>query len=224
VLTGWLGQLSLGQMAFAGLGALFAARLVEVGVPFWLAIAATTAASAVLAAILGLGSLRVRGLYLAVVTFTFALAAQQYFFSLPILSGQSSDGSDLPFPVGKLFSLSFPGQRTYYYVVLVILAVVLVVTSRFRDSGVGRSIMAVRDNENAAAAYTVRPAWEKIRAFSIAGALAGMGGALLPGPSPTSPSAGPAASSSWTARSAWWPWSSSAGWARSPQRSSEPSG
>ena len=83
VLTGWLGQLSLGQMAFAGLGALFAARLVEGGVPFWLAIVATTAGSAVLAMILGLSSLRVKGLYLAVVTFVFALAAQQYFFSLP---------------------------------------------------------------------------------------------------------------------------------------------
>jgi len=181
VLTGWLGQLSLGQMAFAGLGALFAARLVELGVPFWLAIAATTIASAVVATVLGLGSLRVRGLYLAVVTFTFALAAQQYFFNLSALSGQSSDGSDLPFPPGRLFSLSFPGQRTYYYVVLVILGAVLLVTSRFRDSGVGRSIMAVRDNETAAAAFTVRPAWEKIRAFSIAGALAGMGGALLSG-------------------------------------------
>jgi ABC-type branched-subunit amino acid transport system ATPase component/ABC-type branched-subunit amino acid transport system permease subunit len=181
VLTGWLGQLSLGQMAFAGLGALFAARLVEGGVPFWLAIVATTAGSAVLATILGLSSLRVKGLYLAVVTFVFALAAQQYFFSLHILSGASSDGSDLPFVPGKLFSLSFPGQRTYYYVVLVILAVVLLVASRFRDSGVGRSIMAVRDNENAAAAFRVRPAWEKIRAFAIAGALAGMGGALLSG-------------------------------------------
>ncbi len=181
VLTGWLGQLSLGQMAFAGLGALFAARLVEVGVPFWVAIVVTTVASAMLATVLGIGSLRVRGLYLAVVTFTFALAAQQYFFSLSALSGQSSDGSDLPFPVGHLFSLSFPGQRTYYYVVLVILAVVLLVASRFRDSGVGRAIMAVRDNENAAAAYTVRPAWEKIRAFAIAGALAGLGGALLSG-------------------------------------------
>ena len=181
VLTGWLGQLSLGQMAFAGLGALFAARLVEAGVPFWLAIAATTIASAMIATVLGLGSLRVRGLYLAVVTFTFALAAQQYFFNLSVLSGQSADGSDLPFPPGHLFSLSFPGQRTYYYVVLVILGAVLLVTSRFRDSGVGRSIMAVRDNETAAAAFTVRPAWEKIRAFSIAGALAGMGGALLSG-------------------------------------------
>ena len=181
VLTGWLGQLSLGQMAFAGLGALFAARLVEGGVPFWLAIVATTAGSAVLATVLGLSSLRVKGLYLAVVTFVFALAAQQYFFSLHILSGASSDGSDLPFIPGKLFSLSFPGQRTYYYVVLVILAIVLLVASRFRDSGIGRSIMAVRDNENAAAAYRVRPAWEKIRAFAIAGALAGLGGALLSG-------------------------------------------
>ena len=181
VLTGWLGQLSLGQMAFAGLGALFAARLVEGGVPFWLAIVATTAGSAVLATILGLSSLRVKGLYLAVVTFVFALAAQQYFFGLGILSGGSSDGSDLPFVPGKLISLSFPGQRTYYYVVLVVLAVVLLVANRFRDSGVGRSIMAVRDNENAAAAYRVRPVWEKIRAFAIAGALAGMGGALLSG-------------------------------------------
>ena len=181
VLTGWLGQLSLGQMAFAGLGALFAARLVEGGVPFWLAIVGTTAGSAVLALLLGLSSLRVKGLYLAVVTFVFALAAQQYFFSLGILSGGSSDGSDLPFVPGKLFSLSFPGQRTYYYVVLVILAVVLLIANRFRDSGIGRSIMAVRDNENAASAYRVRPVWEKIRAFAIAGALAGMGGALLSG-------------------------------------------
>ena len=181
VLTGWLGQLSLGQMAFAGLGALFAARLVEGGVPFWLAIVATTAGSAVLAMVLGLSSLRVKGLYLAVVTFVFALAAQQYFFSLGILSGASTDGSDLPFVPGKLFSLSFPGQRTYYYVVLVILAVVLLIANRFRDSGIGRSIMAVRDNENAASAYRVRPVWEKIRAFAIAGALAGMGGALLSG-------------------------------------------
>ena len=168
-------------MAFAGLGALFAARLVEGGVPFWLAIVATTAGSAVLAMILGLSSLRVKGLYLAVVTFVFALAAQQYFFSLGILSGASTDGANLPFVPGKLFSLSFPGQRTYYYVVLVILAVVLLIANRFRDSGIGRSIMAVRDNESAASAYRVRPVWEKIRAFAIAGALAGMGGALLSG-------------------------------------------
>jgi ABC-type branched-subunit amino acid transport system ATPase component/ABC-type branched-subunit amino acid transport system permease subunit len=181
VLTGWLGQLSLGQMAFAGLAALFAARLTGEGVPFWLAIALTTVASAVLALGIGIGSLRVRGLYLAVVTFVFALTAQQYFYFLPFFSGESPDGANVPFLPGHLWFLSFPGQRTYYYVTLVVLALVLVVLSRFRDSGVGRTIKAVRDNESTAMAYGVRPTRVKLKAFTLAGALAGLGGALLAG-------------------------------------------
>jgi len=181
VLTGWLGQLSLGQMAFAGLAALFAARLVSVGVPFWVAIATTTVASAVLALGIGIGSLRVRGLYLAVVTFVFALTAQQYFYFLPFFSGESPDGANVPFPPGHLWFIDFPGQRAYYYVVLAVLAVVLVVLSRFRDSGVGRTIKAVRDNESVATAYCVRPVRVKLQAFALAGGLAGLGGSLLAG-------------------------------------------
>ncbi len=181
VVTGWLGQLSLGQMAFAGLAALFAARLVYEGVPFWVTVPIATVAGALIAAIVGLGALRVRGLYLAVVTFAFALAAQQYFYFLPFFNSQSTDGATVPFSPGRLFFLSFPLQRTYYYVVLVILAVVLIVVGRFRDSGVGRTIKAVRDNESAAAAYRVVPTRTKVRAFALAGALAGLGGALLSG-------------------------------------------
>jgi ABC-type branched-subunit amino acid transport system ATPase component/ABC-type branched-subunit amino acid transport system permease subunit len=181
VLTGWLGQLSLGQMAFAGLAALFAGRLVTEGVPFWVAILTTTVASAVLALAIGIGSLRVRGLYLAVVTFVFALTAQQYFYFLPFFSSDSPDGANVPFPPGRLWFINFTGQRAYYYVVLVVLAVVLLVLSRFRDSGVGRRIKAVRDNETAAAAYTVPSVRVKLQAFSLAGGLAGLGGALLAG-------------------------------------------
>ncbi len=181
VITGWLGQLSLAQMAFAGLGALFAARLVSEGVPFWLTIPIATAAASLLAAVVGLGALRVRGLYLAVVTFAFALTAQQYFYFLPGLTGESQDGATVPFARGHLFFLSFPLQRTYYYVVLAILVLVVIVLGRFRDSGVGRTIKAVRDNESAASAYTVVPTRTKIRAFALAGALAGLGGALLSG-------------------------------------------
>ena len=181
VLTGWLGQLSLGQMAFAGLAALFGARLVTEGVPFWLAIVISTAASALLALGIGIGSLRVRGLYLAVVTFVFALTAQQYFYFLPFFSGDSPDGANVPFAPGHLWFLSFPGQRTYYYVVLVVLGLVLLVLSRFRDSGVGRTIKAVRDNEISAAAYSVPTVRVKLQAFTMAGALAGLGGALLAG-------------------------------------------
>jgi ABC-type branched-subunit amino acid transport system permease subunit len=98
-------------MAFAGLAALFAARLVNGGVPFWAAIAATTVASGLLALGIGIGSLRVRGLYLAVVTFVFALTAQQYFYFLPFFSSDSPDGANVPFPTGKLWFVGFPGQR-----------------------------------------------------------------------------------------------------------------
>ncbi len=181
VLTGWLGQLSLGQMAFAGLAALFAARLVNEGVNFWVAIATTTVASALLALGIGIGSLRVRGLYLAVVTFVFALTAQQYFYFLPFFSGDSPDGANVPFTPSRLWFITFSGQRAYYYVVLVVTFLVIVVLSRFRDSGVGRRIKAVRDNETAAAAYTVPTVRVKLQAFSLAGALAGLGGALLAG-------------------------------------------
>ena len=181
VLTGWMGQLSLGQMAFAGLGALFAARLVTEGVPFWVAILATMVASAVLALGVGVGSLRVRGLYLAVVTFVLALTAQQYFYYLPFFSGESPDGANVPLVPGRLWFLGFPGQRTYYYVVLVVLALVVVVLSRLRDSGVGRTIRALRDNEVAATAYGVRPVRLKLQTFALSGALAGLGGALLAG-------------------------------------------
>lgn len=181
VLTGWLGQLSLGQMAFAGLGALFAARLVTEGVPFWVAIVATVVASGLLALGVGIGSMRVRGLYLAVVTFVLALAAQQYFYYLPLFSGESSDGQNVPFVPGKLWFLDFPGQRTYYYVVLVVLALVVLLLSRLRDSGAGRTIRALRDNEVVATAYGIRPVRLKLQAFALSGSLAGLGGALLAG-------------------------------------------
>jgi ABC-type branched-subunit amino acid transport system ATPase component/ABC-type branched-subunit amino acid transport system permease subunit len=181
VLTGWLGQLSLGQMAFAGLAALFAARLTTEGVPFWVAVLTTSVASALLALGIGIGSLRVRGLYLAVVTFVFALTAQQYFYFLPFFSSDSPDGANVPFPPGKLWFIDFPGQRAYYYVVLVVLGIVILVLSRLRDSGVGRRIKAVRDNETAAAAYTVPSVRVKLQAFSLAGGLAGLGGTLLAG-------------------------------------------
>lgn len=187
IVTGWLGQLSLGQMAFAGMATLFAARLVHSGVPFWVTVPIATVAASLLATVIGIGSLRLRGLFLAVVTFAFALAAQQYFYFLPFFSGDSPDGANVPYQPGKLAFLNVVGQRTYYYVVLAILAVVLLVVSRFRDSGIGRTTKAVRDNENVASTYTVAPARTKVRAFALAGALAGLGGTLLAGAFATIP-------------------------------------
>ncbi len=82
---------------------------------------------------------------------------------------------------GKLWFLNFPGQKTYYYVVLVVLALVVLLLSRLRDSGAGRTIKALRDNEVAATAYGVRPVRLKLQTFALSGTLAGLGGALLAG-------------------------------------------
>src|SRR5439155_20018844 len=123
-------------------------------------------------------ALRVRGLLLAVSTFAFAVAAQQYLFRQRVLS----DGlTAVPFPRGTLFGLDLSSQRTYYYVCLTVMVLALAFVSRLRRSGIGRPTIAVRDNADRAAAYTVGTASTKLRAFAIAGFLAGLGGALLAG-------------------------------------------
>jgi ABC-type branched-subunit amino acid transport system ATPase component/ABC-type branched-subunit amino acid transport system permease subunit len=191
VLTGWAGQLSLGQMAFAGIGALLAAALtrgLQTGfivdvhldpLPFGLSILIAVFLSAGVAVIVGAGSLRVRGLMLAVTTFVFAVAAQQYFYRQPLLSGDAA--SLVSFPRGTLFGIDLSSQRAYYWLVLAVLVVAVGFVSHLRKSGIGRTTIAVRDNADSAAAYTVGSASTKLRAFALAGGLAGLGGALIAG-------------------------------------------
>jgi ABC-type branched-subunit amino acid transport system ATPase component/branched-subunit amino acid ABC-type transport system permease component len=192
VLTGWGGQLSLGQMAFAGIGALLAAALTRglsadlvlvdldlQPVPFALSILIAALLTAGLAVVVGAGSLRVRGLMLAVTTFVFGVTAQLYFYRQPLLSGGAS--SLVSFPRGKVFGIDLSSQRAYYWAVLVVLVVVVIFVSRLRKSGIGRTTIAVRDNADSAAAYTVGTATTKLRAFALAGGLAGLGGAMIAG-------------------------------------------
>ena len=86
-----------------------------------------------------------------------------------------------------MFGLDIRNQRTYYYVVLVALAVVVMITARLRQTGVGRTTIGVRDNPTGASAYTVVPTRVKLRAFALAGGIAGLGGALLAGALQTVP-------------------------------------
>src|SRR5205823_10454576 len=78
-------------------------------------------------------------------------------------------------------------QRSYYYAVLVVLIGVTILLARLRRSGVARNTIGVRDNPDTASAYTVNPAGTKLRAFALAGGLAGLGGALLAGAVQTVP-------------------------------------
>jgi ABC-type branched-subunit amino acid transport system ATPase component/ABC-type branched-subunit amino acid transport system permease subunit len=195
VLTGWGGQVSLGQGAFAGIGALGTAALVRGGplgigvghydvvvdlpaTNFLVAVAIMSLATALIAVVIGSGALRVRGLLLAVVTLSFALAAQQYAWRTNFFSGGRTTSVSLP---RATIPIDLTEQRAYYYLALVVLALAVVVVGRLRSSGIGRSIIGGRDNAASAAAFTVSPTKAKLVSFGLAGGLAGLGGSLLGG-------------------------------------------
>ena len=155
---------------------------------------------------IGIGSLRVRGLYLAVVTFVFALTAQQYFYFLPFFSGDSPDGANVAFPPGQAVVHLFPRTTG----LLLRRAGRSWPSSCWCSAGSGTAVWAGRSRRSGTTRprlprIRVPPVRVKLQAFSLAGALAGLGGACLPGPLPTSRS--PRTSSWSTTPSTWWPWS-----------------
>ena len=196
VLTGWAGQLSLGQYAFVGLGGLTVLGLTQgndIPIPFNLfnlavrlpwawAMVAATAVGVVAAMIVGLPALRVRGLFLAVTTLAFAVAAASWLFLQDFFTG----GTTFPRPaekpvldVGPIHIDFDASRKNYYFLCLVSLAVVAAVVARLRRTGIGRSWIAVRDNEEMAAASTVSPTRLKLTAFGVAGGIAAYSGGLL---------------------------------------------
>jgi ABC-type branched-subunit amino acid transport system ATPase component/ABC-type branched-subunit amino acid transport system permease subunit len=199
VLTGWGGQLSLGQMAFAGIGALSAAAFVRgvslnIGfrstrlirghlpkLPFVPSLLLGALVACLIAVAVGVGALRVKGLLLAISTMAFAIAAQAYIFPRPLFSG--TEGSlTVQLPRGKLGPLDLAHlNRNYYYFTLAALVIVLLLVGHLRRTGVGRMIIGVRENEPAASAFSVSPARAKLTAFAVAGFVAGLGGAILGG-------------------------------------------
>jgi len=195
VLTGWAGQLSLGQMAFAGLGALTAAAvsrglsvdigwhntrilrgsLPSIGFPWSMLVGALVAC--LIAVFVGVGALRVRGLLLAISTLALAIASQVYLFDRPFFTAGRSTVQIPRADIGP-FELTHK-NRAFYYFTLFVLVVVLLLVGHLRRTGVGRTIVGVRENELAAAAMTVSPARAKLTAFAVGGFVAGLGGVLL---------------------------------------------
>ena len=196
VLTGWAGQLSLGQFAFVGLGGLTVLGLTQgndipvlfdlfdlsLDLPWALAMVVATAVGVVAAVIVGLPALRVRGLFLAVTTLAFAVASATWLFQQDFFTGGTSFPRPADKPVLDLgpIHVDFGASRkNYYFLCLVSLAVVAAVVARLRRTGIGRSWIAVRDNEEMAAASTVSPTRMKLAAFGVAGGIAAYSGGLL---------------------------------------------
>jgi ABC-type branched-subunit amino acid transport system ATPase component/ABC-type branched-subunit amino acid transport system permease subunit len=183
ILTGWAGQLSLGQFGFAAVGGLTTVKLVGGGflglhhLPWAIAVGIGVLVGAAVAVLIGLPALRVPGLYLAVTTLAFAVFVSVW------LVGQATfvDADGLLPTLAKPDAgiVDFSSRRSYYYLCLAVLAGCLAVVAQLRRTGIARSVIAARDNPESAAAMTISTTRVKLLAFAVSGGMAALAGCLL---------------------------------------------
>ena len=177
VLTGWAGQISLGQFALVGIGAAVGTKLTtQWNVDLLLALVIAGVTGAVAAFVVGLPALRLRGLYLAVVTLVFALAVSAWLLNDRFFSWIPKDRLNR-LPLFGRIDIETP-TRFYAFAIVVLLAVLAGVHG-IRRSRTGRAIIALRDNERGAQAFAIPVIAVKLAAFTISGAIAGVAGALF---------------------------------------------
>ncbi len=180
LITGWAGQINLGQMGFVGIsGAVAGTIAVRWHWDIALILIAAGAAGAIATVIVGLPTLRARGLAFAIVTLAFSLAASNYFLNAgysPLKSWVPQGGVPRTHFLG-LFSVD--SEKSFYWLIVVVLAVSLLMMRSIRNSRIGRTLIGVRDNERAAEALAVGPRGVLVTAFAMSGFLAGMAGALF---------------------------------------------
>jgi ABC-type branched-subunit amino acid transport system ATPase component/ABC-type branched-subunit amino acid transport system permease subunit len=173
VVTGLGGQLSLGQFAVSGVAAVVSFHVASHGGNFVLAFIYAGLASAVVSVLLGLPALRARGLMFTVTTLSFALITPAWLLNQSWMFG---DGVNPTQP--RPFGIALDSGHSYYFFALAMLLIVMLIARNVRRGGLGRLLVAVRDNEDNARAFTVRAGLAKIQAFVLAGFIAGLGGAL----------------------------------------------
>jgi branched-chain amino acid transport system permease protein len=164
VLTGWAGQLSLGQYAFAAVGGVLAGSLTSrVGIPFWFSVLIAPVITAGFAALVGLPALRIKGLFLAVTTFAFNIAIVGLLFSDRYFGWLRADDVDRP----TLFFLDFTDERSMYFLCVGAFVLCALLVTNFRRSRFGRVLIALRENENNVQSFGVNVVRTKLTAFAV---------------------------------------------------------
>jgi branched-chain amino acid transport system permease protein len=173
VLIGYTGQVSLGHSAFLGVGAFSAGyALTELAMPWLFAAITAIAVGGLIALLLGAVALRVKGLYLALVTLAYGLFASRVLFGIePLTGGGAGQMADRP-----AWAM---GDLAYAYLCFAGLALVWVLDWRLTASKAGRAVRALRDSERVAASWGINVTGYKLLAFVFSGAVAGLAGALF---------------------------------------------
>ena len=181
IVTGYAGQLSLAQYTMAGIGAFISGRLAAAaGLPFFAALVVGVIGTALVAVVIALPAVRVRGVNLAVVTMGLAVVVNSLVLDNPNYTGGVIHGTvvKMPHVFGlNIGSVNYP--RRYAIFTLIALLVGLLAAWNIRRGRSGRRLIAVRDNERAAASLGVNIVSAKLYAFAVGGALAGLAGVLM---------------------------------------------
>ncbi len=175
-MTGWNGQISLGQFAIVGVGAIVAGNLMSKwNVDMFLSLTAAVAAGMVVALVLGVPALRIRGPFLAVVTLAFAAMLNGYILNPDIFPSIVPQVVIRP-AVWDRFPLT--NERYMFWLCVFGLALACLFARGARRSRSGRLLLAARDNRKAAEAMSVNARRASLQGFLLAGAIAGLAGGL----------------------------------------------
>jgi branched-chain amino acid transport system permease protein len=168
VATGYAGQISLGQAGYAGLGALFMAKLAADGVPWLLALVLGPMLVVPVGWVTGYPAIHRRGLYLALTTFATAAVVSRFVFAQPVFVGNLS----VMRPTG------FTDDHGFYVLELGCLLLALLLVYSLHTGPLGRALVAMRDSEAAALSAGIDVRRMKVFVFAASAGLAGLGGAL----------------------------------------------
>jgi branched-chain amino acid transport system permease protein len=176
VLVGYTGLVSLGHAAFLGIGAYAHAYFLQHGLPWVVAMALAVVITTASGLIVGLPALRMTGIYLAIATLAFSVIIQEVFSRWEsVTHGFAGMAVEKP----TIFGVSFDDERSFYYLCLFFLVLVLWLTRNLLRAPTGRAWIAIRDSEIAAQSMGVNLAIYKSMAFAYSAAVMGLAGALF---------------------------------------------
>ena len=181
LLFGYTGMLSFGHAAFLGIGSyLCGIAIVSGGWPWWAAIFAGVAASALVGVVMGFLAIRTRGIYFSMVTLALAQIVYYAFYKAERWTGGENGLRGVTVPAIDVlgWKLDFLNPTTKYYVILVFVALALWFVSRVLNSPFGAVIEAIRENEKRTAACGFDVARAKLLVFVLSAAVCGLAGAL----------------------------------------------
>jgi branched-chain amino acid transport system permease protein len=177
VLTGFTGLISLGHVGFLMLGGYaYAIGVTRFGLPAEAALCLSAAVPALFGLVVGVPSLRLHGLYLAITTLAFA-----HIVSAGILAGGKFTGAGRGIMVERpdILGMSLASDRAFYWFCLALAVLAVLVVLNLRRSYVGRALVAIRDNDIAARTMGISLVRYKLLAFLVSAALTGVAGAAM---------------------------------------------